>query len=95
MTAFTPEKGTDFLLWGMGGTLEAPGGGGGASYEIQTFATPATSFTVNHSLGYRPGGVLITDLSGVSVLGQTITHVSDSQINIAVKPAMGVIVHLS
>lgn len=69
--------------------------GDGQTNESYEFATPATSFTVNHTLGYYPGGILVTNLAGERIVGVTITQVSSSQINIAVTPATAIKVNLS
>ena len=53
-----------------------------------TQGTPATTWTIDHNLGYEPGGVSIVDSGGTIVTG-TITHSSVSRIVVSFTSAFG------
>lgn len=43
MSAFIPEKGTDFLMWAMGGTLPDGSGDGGSSPALSNYTFDYTN----------------------------------------------------
>ena len=53
-----------------------------------TQGTPATTWTIDHNLGYEPGGVSIVDSGGTIVTG-TITYSSVSRIVVSFTSAFG------
>jgi hypothetical protein len=53
-----------------------------------TQGTPATTWTINHNLGYEPGGVAIVDSGGTIVTG-TVTYASVNQIVVSFTSAFG------
>ena len=59
----------------------------GGSYR-HTQGTPATTWTINHNLGYEPGGVAIVDSGGTIVTG-TVTYASVNQIVVSFTSAFG------
>ena len=59
----------------------------GGSYS-HTQGTPATTWTINHNLGYEPGGVAIVDSSGTIVTG-TVTYSSVDRIVVSFTSAFG------
>ena len=59
----------------------------GGSYK-HTQGTPSTSWTIDHNLGYEPGGVSVVDSSGTIVTG-TITYASVNQIVVSFTSAFG------
>lgn len=56
---------------GIPGDPGPPGANGGNYLHTQN--TPASSWSVAHNLGYKPGGVAVMDSAGTVVEGQ-ITH---------------------
>jgi hypothetical protein len=61
-----------------------PGGAGGASY-VHTQASPATTWTINHNLGFRPSVELLD--SGSQEIDGDISHPSVNQTLITLNPA--------
>ena len=59
----------------------------GGSYK-HTQGVPSTTWTINHNLGYEPGGVSIVDSSGTKVTG-TVTYASINQIVVSFTSAFG------
>ena len=59
----------------------------GGSYR-HTQGTPATTWTIDHNLGYEPGGVSIVDSSGTIVTG-TVTYSSVDRIVVSFTSAFG------
>ncbi len=57
---------------------------GGAFQHTQGSA--AASWTIDHNLGYEPGGVTVTDSAGTTVIG-TIQHTSANQIVVSFSSA--------
>jgi len=53
-----------------------------------TQASPSSSWTVNHNLGYYPGGVSIVDSAGSKVYGD-VTFVSENQLVVNFSAAFG------
>ncbi len=53
-----------------------------------TQGTPATTWTIDHNLGYEPGGVAIVDSGGTIVTG-TVTYSSVNQIVVSFTSAFG------
>ena len=59
----------------------------GGSYR-HTQGTPATTWTIDHNLGYEPGGVSIVDSGGTIVTG-TVTYSSVDRIVVSFTSAFG------
>ena len=59
----------------------------GGSYR-HTQGTPATTWTIDHNLGYEPGGVAIVDSGGTIVTG-TVTYSSVDRIVVSFTSAFG------
>ena len=59
----------------------------GGSYR-HTQGTPSTTWTIDHNLGYEPGGVSVVDSSGTIVTG-TVTYISVNQIVVSFTSAFG------
>ena len=57
-----------------------PGPPGLNSY-VHDQMVPSSFWTVNHNLGYKPGGVFVTDSSGADVEGE-VSHVTVNQLTI-------------
>ena len=57
----------------------------GGSFQ-HTQGVASASWTINHNLGYEPGGVTITDSAGTTVIG-TIQHTSTNQIVVSFSSA--------
>ena len=57
---------------------------GGAFQHNQGVA--ASSWTIDHNLGYEPGGVTVTDSAGTTVIG-TVQHTSVNQIVVSFSSA--------
>ena len=53
-----------------------------------TQGSPATTWTINHDLGYEPGGVSIVDSGGTMVTG-TVSYASVNQIVVSFTSAFG------
>ena len=53
-----------------------------------TQGSPSTTWTINHDLGYEPGGVSIVDSGGTIVTG-TVTYASVNQIVVSFTSAFG------
>lgn len=51
--------------------------GGGVYRHVQS--APATTWTINHNLGYYPGGVSVLDSGGSVCLGD-VTHLSENSL---------------
>lgn len=69
-----------------------PGGELQAYTHIQS--DPLTVWTINHNLGYRPGGVMVVDSGGNEVDG-VITHISTSTLTVTFLAAFGGFAYLS
>ena len=59
----------------------------GGQYK-HTQGTPATTWTIDHNLGYEPGGVAIVDSGGTIVTG-TVTYSSVDRIVVSFTSAFG------
>ncbi len=59
-----------------------------------TQGTAASTWTINHNLGYEPGGVSVVDSAGTTVIG-TIQHTSANQIVVSFTSAFGGKAYLS
>ena len=66
------------------GPQGASGSGGGAAYEFVQ-ASPATTWTINHNLGYRPS-VELLDTGSQEIDGE-IAHPSVNQTVVTLNPA--------
>ena len=60
----------------------------GTGQYKHTQGTPATTWTIDHNLGYEPGGVSVVDSSGTIVTG-TVTYISVNQIVVSFTSAFG------
>ena len=65
----------------------------GGQYK-HTQGTPATTWTIDHNLGYEPGGVAIVDSGGTIVTG-TVTYSSVDRIVVSFTSAFGGKAYLS
>ena len=63
---------------------QGPSGGAGAAY-IHTQASPATTWTINHNLGYRPSVELLD--SGSQEIDGDISHPTVNQTVVTLNPA--------
>jgi hypothetical protein len=63
---------------------QGPGGGAGAAY-VHTQASPATTWTINHNLGFRPSVELLD--SGSQEIDGAIAHPSVNQTVVTLNPA--------
>ena len=61
------------------------GGGGGAAAYVHTQASPATTWTINHNLGFRPTVELLD--SGSQEIDGAIAHPSVNQTVVTLNPA--------
>tara|TARA_Y100001949_G_scaffold26666_1_gene19700 strand:- start:300 stop:719 length:420 start_codon:yes stop_codon:yes gene_type:complete len=60
----------------------------GTGQYKHTQGTPATTWTIDHNLGYEPGGVAIVDSGGTIVTG-TVTYSSVDRIVVSFTSAFG------
>lgn len=60
-------------------TGQGPAGVGGGSYK-HTQSTAASTWVVNHNLGFRPN-VAVTSLGGLLMLCEVL-HISDNQVQV-------------
>lgn len=51
------------------------------NHYTHTQSIPAALWTITHNLGYKPGGILVTDSGGSEWEGD-VTHVSNNQLTI-------------
>jgi hypothetical protein len=63
---------------------QGPGGGAGAAY-VHTQASPATTWTINHNLGFRPSVELLD--SGSQEIDGAIAHPTGNQTVVTLNPA--------
>ena len=63
---------------------QGPGDGGGAAY-VHTQASPATTWTINHNLGFRPSVELLD--SGSQEIDGAIAHPTVNQTVVTLNPA--------
>ena len=63
---------------------QGPGGGAGAAY-VNTQASPATTWTINHNLGFRPSVELLD--SGSQEIDGDIAHPTTNQTVVTLNPA--------
>jgi hypothetical protein len=63
---------------------QGPGGGAGAAY-VHTQASPATTWTINHNLGFRPSVELLD--SGSQEIDGDIAHPTINQTVVTLNPA--------
>ena len=63
---------------------QGPGGGAGAAY-VHTQASPATTWTINHNLGFRPSVELLD--SGSQEIDGDIAHPTVNQTVVTLNPA--------
>jgi hypothetical protein len=47
--------------------LVPSGGSGGPESDVHTQTTPATVWTIDHNLGFRPGGVTVEETDGTEI----------------------------
>jgi hypothetical protein len=64
---------------------QGPGGGGGAAAYVHTQSTPATTWTINHNLGFRPSVELLD--SGSQEIDGDISHPTVNQTVVTLNPA--------
>jgi hypothetical protein len=64
---------------------QGPSGGGGAAAYVHTQASPATTWTINHNLGYRPTVELLD--SGSQEIDGAISHPTVNQTVVTLNPA--------
>ena len=64
---------------------QGPGGGGGAAAYVHTQASPATTWTINHNLGFRPSVELLD--SGSQEIDGAIAHPTVNQTVVTLNPA--------
>jgi hypothetical protein len=64
---------------------QGPGGGGGAAAYVHTQASPATTWTINHNLGFRPSVELLD--SGSQEIDGDIAHPTINQTVVTLNPA--------
>ena len=64
---------------------QGPGGGGGAAAYVHTQSTPATTWTINHNLGFRPSVELLD--SGSQEIDGAIAHPTVNQTVVTLNPA--------
>jgi hypothetical protein len=76
-----------YLTQSEGDARYAPLGstGGGVSAYVHTQSTPATTWTINHNLGYRPSVELFN--SGMQEIDAEIAHPSVNQTVVTLNPA--------
>ena len=63
---------------------QGPGGGAGAAY-VHTQASPSTTWTINHNLGFRPSVELLD--SGSQEIDGDIAHPTTNQTVVTLNPA--------
>jgi len=63
----------------------AGGGGGGVTAYVHTQSTPATTWTINHNLGFRPTVELLD--SGSQEIDGEISHPTVNQTVVTLSPA--------
>lgn len=69
---------------------ETSSGMGGAAYTHNQ-GTPATTWTIHHDLGYKPGGISIIDSGGTNIEGD-IAHLTINTFVITIAyPTSGVV----
>ena len=64
---------------------QGPGGCGGAVAYVHTQASPATTWTINHNLGFRPSVELLD--SGSQEIDGAIAHPTVNQTVVTLNPA--------
>ena len=64
---------------------QGPGCGGGAAAYVHTQASPATTWTINHNLGFRPSVELLD--SGSQEIDGDIAHPTTNQTVVTLNPA--------
>ena len=64
---------------------QCPGGGGGAAAYVHTQASPATTWTINHNLGFRPSVELLD--SGSQEIDGAIAHPTVNKTVVTLNPA--------
>jgi hypothetical protein len=74
-----------YLTQGEGDARYAPIGTGGLAAYTHTQSTPATTWTINHNLGYRPSVELFN--SGMQEIDAEIAHPSVNQTVVTLNPA--------
>jgi hypothetical protein len=80
---------------GPEGPQGEPGAPGSAPQSyVHTQSTPAAVWTINHNLGYRPGGILIEDSGGNTWIGD-VDHVDDNTLTVTFTAAFGGFAYLS
>jgi hypothetical protein len=62
------------------------GGGGGTTAYVHTQSTPATAWTINHNLGFRPSVELLD--SGSQEIDADVSHPSVNQTVVTLKSAI-------
>ena len=64
---------------------QGPGGGGAGAAYVHTQASPATTWTINHNLGFRPSVELLD--SGSQEIDGDIAHPTTNQTVVTLNPA--------
>ena len=64
---------------------QGPGGGGAGAAYVHTQASPATTWTINHNLGFRPSVELLD--SGSQEIDGAIAHPTVNQTVVTLNPA--------
>ena len=78
------KTGDGVTAWN-GLAYDAQGGGGGIAAYVHTQASPATTWTINHNLGFRPSVELLD--TGSQEIDGAIAHPSVNQTVITLNPA--------
>lgn len=75
--------------------LEEGGIGGGQLHYAHTQGPAATTWTIHHSLGYRPAGIVVKDQEGVLVLGSDVSYPDDDTVALTFSAAFSGTAYLS
>ena len=83
MTTVNVSKGDTTVVTIATAGQQGPGGGGAA--YVHTQASPATTWTINHNLGFRPSVELLD--SGSQEIDGAIAHPTVNQTVVTLNPA--------
>jgi len=83
MTTVTVTQGNTTVVTVATAGPQGPGGGGAA--YVHTQSTPATTWTINHNLGFRPTVELLD--SGSQEIDGAISHPTVNQTIVTLNPA--------
>lgn len=61
--------------------------------HVQSVATSV--WTVQHNLGYRPGGITVEDSSGEDWIGFEVQHIDDNELTLTFGGAFGGVAYVS